>query len=701
MKINEKNYFKYIQQIGFENLPLPIKQAHLVIMQKSDNGKNWKNLEQDTALKQVKELAFKKLAEFILFRKSDKSLNGVSKTLTPRKVAIELIKPYVLKGDTLSLHPSLGLSVREQDYAAHIEGEKVVVSRLYGTEIREEFDIKELMQEITSTYFKEKYPEHKSTPSMKRKRTSYQHKQPEFKAIKAILNWHNKKIFRRQVEFFVKELQEYIRSGQITKKSPVAKEIALLQDKLVQIYNTMGEAVVIKLSDDFKKKMQQALLKVTDKKKIKNPKNNKGGLDGLDRLNTLNESKEQTPVQPQTQQQKGVEEKKQTSIINSVDFTNLHFDCIGFQGKWLELIGDPSPGFTAMVYGKPKMGKSFLCVDFAGYLARNFGKVLYVAKEEKLDHTLQQKLKQKEVAHPNLDVSDSLPDDINAYDFVFLDSVNLLGLSVEDLRKLKENFPKKSFIYIFQTTKTGNFRGANAFQHDVDIVIDVPQRGKAIQFGRYNQGGEMLIFEQDATTLNGIENKKTNKMMQITTELGIPLQELAMELFSKKSDYSKIVDMLDTDPKRVEKTVLLLAQNYIKKQKAKVEIKKIEFKEMDSSNLNHGAAYFEAIMQGNKTELKKIANSDSLFYYEWEGLNGNKGKKKNAPAFNPEVYKSRKDDENPIYIFSLTSSRLLSEAIKGEFDLLYLAKRELANRGQDENGKWVGFDKAKEMHRMD
>lgn len=45
------------------------------------------------------------------------------------------------------------------------------------------------------------------------------------------------------------------------------------------------------------------------------------------------------------------------------------------------------------------------------------------------------------------------------------------------------------------TEKDGNFRGKNEFQHDVDVVIEVPEQGKAVQFGRYNQGGEMNIFE--------------------------------------------------------------------------------------------------------------------------------------------------------------------------------------------------------------
>lgn len=33
------------------------------------------------------------------------------------------------------------------------------------------------------------------------------------------------------------------------------------------------------------------------------------------------------------------------------------------------------------------------------------------------------------------------------------------------------------------------------FQHDVDVVIEVAERGKAVQNGRFNQGGEMRIFE--------------------------------------------------------------------------------------------------------------------------------------------------------------------------------------------------------------
>lgn len=65
----------------------------------------------------------------------------------------------------------------------------------------------------------------------------------------------------------------------------------------------------------------------------------------------------------------------------------------------------------------------------------------------------------------------------------------------QDLNRLKQTHPTKSFIFIFQSTKEGKFRGANTFQHDVDVMIEVPEKGKAIQMGRFNQGGEIDIFD--------------------------------------------------------------------------------------------------------------------------------------------------------------------------------------------------------------
>ena len=46
----------------------------------------------------------------------------------------------------------------------------------------------------------------------------------------------------------------------------------------------------------------------------------------------------------------------------------------------------------------------------------------------------------------------------------------------------------------------------------------------------------------------------------------------------------------------------------------------------------------------------------------------------------------------------LAHIKLLAAAVRGEIDLNHLAKMELANRGMDANGNWVGFAKAAEIH---
>lgn len=53
------------------------------------------------------------------------------------------------------------------------------------------------------------------------------------------------------------------------------------------------------------------------------------------------------------------------------------------------------------------------------------------------------------------------------------------------------------------------------------------------------------------------------------------------------------------------------------------------------------------------------------------------------------------DEKNPMFLFNTIDTDLLAAAVRGEIDLLNLAKIELANRGVDASGTWVGFANAK------
>ena len=72
--------------------------------------------------------------------------------------------------------------------------------------------------------------------------------------------------------------------------------------------------------------------------------------------------------------------------------------------------------------------------------------------------------------------------------------------------------------------------------------------------------------------------------------------------------------------------------------------------------------------------------------------------RKNSKEKQLKQFDGRQDELNPIYIFNLTHTQLLVDALNGTFDIKYLAGRQLANRGLDKEGKWVGFDRAKEVH---
>ncbi len=383
----------------------------------------------------------------------------------------------------------------------------------------------------------------------------------EVKFIRRFVNFQGKHKTRNQFRLYINALQKAIRERRIRKDSKYAKEIMTIQNAMIQqfsFFDNDEETIKVNLKNSTLSRffpiigrqvellsvkfikayinLQGRLIENTkaanlhnrikialNKKKIsKKDKYLKQIHSILDHLKTfVKKNPERGVLQIDSQTLNGLEgiagcacvEKRElngldrvpeNTVMNSMDVMKLNFEKLGLTGKWLDFIGNPSSDFTAMIFGKPKFGKSILAVDFAGHLALHHGPVLYVAREEGIDDTLQEKL--RDAAHPNLFVGDFLPDDLSKYDFIFLDSVTRLALTPEDLNKLKKQYPDKAFIYIFQTTKNGMFRGNNKFQHDVDVVIEVPEKGKAVQYGRFNQGGEMQIFA-DSVALDGVPKK--------------------------------------------------------------------------------------------------------------------------------------------------------------------------------------------------
>ncbi|WP_214072586.1 hypothetical protein [Mucilaginibacter sp. dw_454] len=51
------------------------------------------------------------------------------------------------------------------------------------------------------------------------------------------------------------------------------------------------------------------------------------------------------------------------------------------------------------------------------------------------------------------------------------------------------------------------------------------------------------------------------------------------------------------------------------------------------------------------------------------------------------------DYDNPIFLFSISSTKLLVMGLNKEFSFAELAKMELENRGLNLKGEWVGFNR--------
>jgi hypothetical protein len=475
--INPQNYISQIATTDISAMPMPLQKGHEFLMKATTDGTDWNTYNNSTAIRKTIQLYFERLSEYL------KENNKGGKISKPKE-------------DKQKTQPT-----KQKESKKHILPKA----------------------NVPSVMMVERMPE-------------------ELRFIKRYVNFDGKTKTKEDVLRFINSLQKAILEKRIRKTSPYAEQIRYVQERLIDVYNSMASKIKLEL----KPETYEALKKLTGEEKVMASigfikryisMNGKGGMKEkaktlLEQINRAYEKGKLTDNDPYIVEIhelkknlkafitdktiKALEIEQATlnglegilgcacsnldgiggkpAIMNSVDFARMEFNTLGFSGKWLELIGDPSSNFTAMVYGRPKMGKSYLCIDFAGYLARSHGKVLYVAKEEGLDMTLQKKLNEKAVAHPNLFVSSFLPTSLATYDFIFLDSVNRLGLEPIDLNKLKAANPTKSFIFIFQSTKDGNFRGANSFQHDVDVVIEVPERGKANQYGRFNQGGKLNIF---------------------------------------------------------------------------------------------------------------------------------------------------------------------------------------------------------------
>ena len=485
--LNTNNYFSKAASIDWDNLPEALAKGHKLVEGASQN--NWAAYNSNENIKRVVDAFFQKLSDYL-----DNNPSAPVQKSIPAKVAKMEPKP---------VPPAKPAPTQKKS----TEKKSAVAKEEYESEDVEHIDI-------------------------------------EVQFIKRYAAMHGKVKSQAQVLTLLHGLQKAIVERKIRKDSPYAKEIEMMQNQLITCYEKMGDMAEIKIEGKNLKRYleiahsQEGMLSVVLLKAYIALNGKRDVKDKADRLfKRIKKSVDQGKITKSDKYADKLNEAYQTlksyidgdsvmlninkaqlnglmgllgenlfgqkkslngheedngMIVSSGELLAMDFQTIGLKGKYRELIGDPSVGFTAMVYGLPKSGKSTMCLDFANYLASHHGKVLYCAIEEGFGYTLKEKIERLKAHHSNLYITDRVPENLNDFQFVFIDSVSKAGMDVNAIDQLRKMHPDTSFIFIYHTTKEGNFKGVNEHAHEVDVIVQV-DKGKATSTGRFNAGGSMEI----------------------------------------------------------------------------------------------------------------------------------------------------------------------------------------------------------------
>ena len=484
--LNTNNYFQKSQSIDWESLPEALSKGNKLVEGASQN--NWAAYNSNENIKRVVDAYFQKLSDYL-----DKNRSAPTQKSMPAKM---------VKAEPKTASPAKPAPAPKKAPQTKAAAEK------------EEYDSEDVEHIDTDVQF-----------------------------IKRYATMHGKVKSQAQILTLIHSLQKAILERRIKKDSPYAKEIEMMQNQLIGCYEKMGDMAEIKIDSKNLKRYLQiahsqegmlsvALLKayvalngkrdikdkaerlfnrikkaveqgkITKSDKYANKLNEAFGtlknyIDGNPAMLTINKTQLNGLMGIlgedlfQKKSLNGYDDDN-GMIVSSGELLAMDFQTIGLRGKYKELIGDPSVGFTAMVYGLPKSGKSTMCLDFANYLAAHHGKVLFCAVEEGFGYTLKEKIERLKAHHSNLYITDRVPENISDFDFVFIDSVSKAGMDVNDIDQIRKLHPNTSFIFIYHTTKEGKFKGVNEHAHEVDVIVQV-DKGKATSTGRFNAGGSMDI----------------------------------------------------------------------------------------------------------------------------------------------------------------------------------------------------------------
>ena len=190
--------------------------------------------------------------------------------------------------------------------------------------------------------------------------------------------------------------------------------------------------------------------------------------------------------------------------------------------EWQDCLGEEiARNGTVFFWGGSGNGKSTAVMSFAKMLA-SFGRVLYVSREEGFSVSFQNTVARLGMADCGAafqvideETVETLTERLSkpkSPEFVIIDSVQVMGLSYQAFRGLKERFPRKLFVLVSQVDgKQPDGRGAKKMMYDADLKLWV-EGHTVFSKGRFiGRTGTFVIWQEGADRYwRGKENTQEN-----------------------------------------------------------------------------------------------------------------------------------------------------------------------------------------------
>jgi len=202
--------------------------------------------------------------------------------------------------------------------------------------------------------------------------------------------------------------------------------------------------------------------------------------------------------------------------LSIMQLMNKHETTVKFTGHWQKLIGNPSLKGSWIIWGQSANGKTRFTVQLMKYLA-TFAKVAYNSMEEGSGATIKRAFEGENMQDVNGKV---LIIDNEGFDemverlakkksprIMVIDSVQYLGITYAQYKRLKAMFPGKLFVWVSHAAGLlPEGRVANKIRYDAHVKMHV-QGFVATAQSRYGDSSEpYVIWEKGAEMYGKVES---------------------------------------------------------------------------------------------------------------------------------------------------------------------------------------------------